>query len=142
MATCCPETPEIDGVYKTLSRRLVDFGNEVYADCASTQRVIMWVFSFYDGMSNCKVCKHSLEDMHAWFYKYGLLTDPVRGVRMVVEDEPHTNKMYNELGFSKLPMHIFTDGKGKIIDILYDFPDGEWLDKFILPYLQEDSKIL
>lgn len=142
MAKCCPETPEIDGIYKTLSRRLVDFGNEVYADCIADQRVIMWVFSFYDGMANCKVCKHSLDEMYGWFHKYGLLNDPVRGVRMVVEDEPHTNMIYNDFGFTKLPMHIFTDGDGKIIDMLFDFPEAEWLDKYILPYLQEDAKIL
>ena len=141
MSKCCPETPEISGTYKTLSRRLVDFGNEVYADCTYDQRVIMWVFSFYDGLSNCKVCKHSLDEIYGWFHEYGFLSNPTRGVRIVVEDEPHTNLMYNELGFSKLPMHIFTDGEGKIIDILYDFPDKEWLDKFILPYLQGDSKI-
>ena len=142
MAKCCPETSEIDGIYKTLSRRLVDFGNEVYADCIADQRVIMWVFSFYDGMANCKVCKHSLDEMYGWFHKYGLLNDPVRGVRMVVEDEPHTNMIYNDFGFTKLPMHIFTDGDGKIIDMLFDFPEAEWLDKYILPYLQEDAKIL
>lgn len=142
MARCCPETPEIDGIYKPLSRRLVDFGNEVYADCNGSQRVIMWVFSFYDGMANCKVCKHSLDEMYGWFHKYGLLNDPVRGVRMVVEDEPHTNMIYNDFGFTKLPMHIFTDGDGKIIDMLFDFPEADWLDKYILPYLQEDAKIL
>lgn len=142
MAQCCPETPEIDGIYKPLCRRLVDFGNKVYADCKTDQRVIMWVFSFYNGMANCKVCKHALEEMYGWFNKYGLLNDPVRGVRMVVEDEPHTDKFYVELGFTKLPMHIFADGNGRVIDILYDFPDSEWLDKYILPYLQEDSKIL
>jgi len=139
MAACCPETPDIGGIYKTFSRRLVDFGNEVYSDCHASQRVIMWVFSFYDGMAHCKVCKHSLEEMYGWFHKYGLLNDPVHGVRMVVEDEPHTNMIYNELGFTKLPMHIFTDGDGKIIDILFDFPDSEWLDKYILPYIQGDS---
>ena len=142
MAQCCPETLEIDSIYKPISRRLVDFGNEVYADCTNTQRVIMWVFSFFNGMANCKVCKHSLDEMYGWFHKYGLLNDPVRGVRMVVDDEPHMNKLYTELGFSKLPMHIFTDGGGRIIDILFDFPDAEWLDKYILPYLQEDSKII
>ncbi len=133
------EAPEINGIYKTLSRRLVDFGNEVYADCTIEQNVIMWVFSFYDGMKNCKICKHSLDEMYKWFHKYGLLNDPVRGVRMVVEDEPHTNLLYEEFGFSKLPMHIFTDGEGKIIDILFDYPDSAWLDKFILPYIQKDS---
>ena len=142
MAKPYPETPEIDGIYLPLSKRLLEFGNQVYADCTSSQRVIMWVFSFYNGMANCKVCKHSLDEMYNWFHKYGMLNDPVRGVRMVVEDEPHTNRYYNELGISKLPMHIFTDGDGKIIDILYDFPDAEGLDKYILPYLQEDSKIL
>lgn len=141
MAQCCPET-EIDGIYKPLCRRLVDFGKEVYADCSSEQRVIMWVFSFYDGMANCKVCKHSLDEMYGWFNKYGLLNDPVRGVRMVVEDEPHTNMICNDFGFTKLPMHIFTDGDGRIIDMLFDFPEGEWLDRYILPYLQEDSKII
>ena len=139
MAVCCPDTPDIDGIYKTFSRRLLDFGKEVYAGCNTEQRVIMWIFSFYDGMSKCKVCKHALDDMYGWFNKYGMLNDPVHGVRMVIEDEPHTNMIYNDLGFTKLPMHIFTDAEGKIIDILFDFPDAEWLNKYILPVLQGDS---
>ena len=142
MARCITETPEIDGIYKPLSRRLVDFGNEVYADCSADQRVIMWVFSCYVGMPKCKACKLSLDEVYGWFHKYGLLNDPVRGVRMVVEDEPHTNISYNDFGVTKLPMHIFTDGDGKIIDMLFDFPEADWLDKYILPYLQEDAKIL
>lgn len=136
------ETPEINGIYKPLSKRLVDFGNEVYSDCKSSQNVIMWVFSFYDGLANCKICKHSLEEMYDWFNKYGLLNDPVRGVRIVIEDEPSTNMIYSDLRFNTVPVHIFADGEGKVIDILYDFPDTEWLNKFILPYIQKDSAII
>lgn len=142
MAACCPETPDIGGIYKTLSQRLLDFGHKVYADCVSQNRVIMWVFSFYDGLSKCKVCKHSMQAMYDWFRSHGLFDNPAREVRIVIEDEPTTDPIYTEMHLNSLPVHIFTDGNGRVIDMLFDFPDAAWLDKYILPYIQEDTRLI
>lgn len=142
MSICCSDEVVVKGIYKPLNQRLLDFGNEVYKDCETEQRVIMWVFSFYDPESTCKACKNAFDTMYNWFNQYGLTNDPVHGVRMVVEDEPNKNLIYMDLGINKLPMHIFTDSKGKIFDIIYEFPEKKWLDEYILPYIQADSKLI
>jgi hypothetical protein len=142
MAKPYPETPEIDGIYLPLSKRLVEFGNQVYADCTSSQRVIMWVFSFYDADSECPVCKHGLERLRDWFAKYGLVDNPVRSVGLVADDDAKSSSVLDDLHIDFAPVNIFTDGDGKVIDILFEFPDEAWLDKNILPFIQKDSTIL
>ena len=74
--------------------------------------------------------------MNYWFHKYGLFTDPVRNVKWIVENEPNKNLIYQEIGFVKSPMHIFTLGNGNVIDIVAGFPDEHWLEKYILPIIQ------
>ena len=142
MAKCCPETPEIDGIYKPLSRRLVDFGNEVYADCSADQRVIMWVFSFYNAKDECPVCKHGIESMYNWFGKHGLLENPARGVRIVIDDEASTSAILDDIHVDFAPVCMFTDGEGKVIDMIFEFPDDAWLEKYILPFIQKDMSII
>lgn len=142
MSLCCNKTVVVKGTYKPLSTRLLDFGNEVYSGSTSTQRILMWVFSFFDEKNDCPVCRDGLSKMYGWFNKYGLTTDPVRGVRMVLENRPDTNLIYQDLGIEKLPVNIFTDSEGKVIDIIYEFPDEEWLDAYILPLVKKDTTVL
>ena len=139
---CCGDPVDIDGIYQPLSLRLLNFGKEVYRETTSTQRVFMWVFSFYNAKDECPVCKHGIERLYGWFSKYGLTEDPVRGVRIVLDDEADMNAIYNDLHFDIAPVNIFTDSEGKIIDILFEFPDESWLDKYILPFVQKDMRIL
>jgi hypothetical protein len=35
-----------------------------------------------------------------------------------------------------------TDADGKVIDMLFEFPNEPWLDKYILPFIQKDSTLL
>lgn len=128
-----------DEIDKSLAQRLLDYGNEVYGGCASTQRVLMWVFTFYDASADCPACRDGLERMYGWFHRYGFTTDRVRGVRMVVEDEPGKNRIYGDLGMQRLPAHIFTDSEGRIFDVLFTFPDDAWLESHILPIFQKDT---
>ena len=142
MSICCSDEVVVKGMYKPLGKRLVDFGNEVYANCDTNQRIIMWVFSFYDPNTTCKACKNAFDTMYNWFNQYGLTNDPVRGVRMVVEDEPESNLIYRDMKVTGLPMHIFTKPNGDIFDIIYEFPEPKWLDEYILPYIQADTKLI
>ena len=139
---CCSGPVVIDGIYKPLSRSLLDYGKEVYSETTSTQRVILWVFSFYDAKSECPVCRNGIERMYDWFHKFGLLTDPVRGVRMVLDDDPDSNPVFTDLKLASKPVNIFTDENGMVYDIIYEFPDDAWLDKYILPLIQRDTRFL
>lgn len=141
---CCNGNKVNIGLYKPLSDRLIDFGNEVYADFKGSN-TILWMFIFYDGNSDCPVCKSSLADIHDWFYKKGLFDNSNAMVKIVVEPEPEKCKIYTDLGLTLKPMHIFCDSRGRIFDIFTGLPTTEWLDKHILPFIQSNmgfSKIM
>lgn len=141
MSACCGDKVIIRGGYEPLSQRLLSYGKEAYSDVTAKQRVVMWIFIFYDNDSACQTCKSAFDDMFAWFHKYGLFTDPSRAVRTVVEDDPEKNLIYTDFGMSKLPMLVFTDSEGRILDILFEFPNEKWLNNYIMPYIQADGKI-
>jgi len=131
---CCDGMNVKIGLYKPLSQRLLDFGNETYSDFTSVN-TLMWMFIFYDGNTDCPKCKSSLSDIHDWFYNKGLLDNKNGMVKIVVEPEPEKCKIYTDFGFTLKPMHIFCDSKGNIFDIFTGLPDVNWLDKHILPYI-------
>ena len=83
--SCCSDTVVIHGGYEPLSQRLLNYGKDAYSDVVSRQRVVMWVFVFYDENDQCPTCKQAFSDMFAWFNKYHLFDDPVRCVRTVIE---------------------------------------------------------
>lgn len=142
MSACCGNNVFIQSGYRTLSHRLLDYGKEAYADVTSRQRVIMWVFIFYDDSTMCKMCKAAFDEMFSWFRKYGLFDNPVRCVRTVIEDDPEKNLIYTDLGMQKLPAIVFADDNGRIIDILFEFPEAKWLENYILPYIQADGGVI
>ena len=139
---CCGEPVDIAGTYKPLSIYLRDIGLKTYGDEAKSRRFVMWVFSFYNADSECPVCKHGLERLRDWFAKYGLVDNPVRSVGLVADDDAKSSSVLDDLHIDFAPVNIFTDGDGKVIDILFEFPDEAWLDKNILPFIQKDSTIL
>jgi hypothetical protein len=102
----------------------------------------MWVFSFYEAKDECPVCKHGIETMYNWFNKYGLLENPARGVRIVIDDEASRSAILDDMHVDFAPVNIFTDADGKVIDMLFEFPNEPWLDKYILPFIQKDSTLL
>ena len=139
--SCCSNAAIIHGGYEPLSKRLLEYGKEAYSDLVSRQRVIMWVFVFYDENDQCPSCKQAFSDMFAWFNKYNLFDDPVRCVRSVIEPDPEKNWIYTDLGMHKLPAVVFCNDKGLIYDIVFEFPGQRWLEEYILPYIQNDGKI-
>ena len=139
---CCGEPVEIDDIYKPLCNRLLDYGRDAYRDTTSKQRVVMWVYSFYNAKDECPVCRNGIQRLYEWFGKYGLTENPARGVRIVIDDEASTSAILDDLHIDFAPVNIFADEEGKIIDILYEFPDEQWLDRYILPFIQKDSTIL
>jgi len=139
---CCGDPVRIDGIYKPLSLRLLEYGKAAYKDTTSSQRVVMWVFSFYEAKDECPVCKHGIETMYNWFDKYGLLENPARGVRIVIDDEAKKSAILDDMHVDFAPVNIFTDSEGKVIDMLFEFPNEPWLDKYILPFIQKDSSLL
>lgn len=139
---CCGEPVEIDGKYQPLCIRLKDVGMATYGDEARSRRFVMWVFSFYDAKSECPVCKHGLERLRDWFARYGLVDNPVRSVGLVADDDAPTSAILDDMHIDFAPVNIFADGDGKVIDILFEFPDDDWLDRNILPFIQKDSAIL
>lgn len=136
--SCCDEKAVIQGIYKPLNERLIEYGKEAFSDVQLNNRTILWIFSFYEQADDCEECRSSFSDMWDWFHKYGLFNNPVRSVKSVVEPEPHNNLIYNDLGFTKLPMHLFCDENGKIFDIILGFPSTAWLDTYILPIVKND----
>ena len=140
--TCCNKKAPIDYIYVPLSERLVDFGKEVSGEQLMKQysSTFMWVFTFYGDDDLCDDCKFKFAAMNQWFQQYSLFTDPIRNVKWILEDEPEKNLIYQEMGFSKTPMHMFCDKDGKIIDIIMGFPTPEWLEKYILPLVKEEMK--
>jgi len=141
MSICCSDGVFISGEYVPLSQRLLAYGKEAYSDVTKRQRVIMWVFIFYDESDMCPKCKESFSDMFAWFNKNNLFNDPIRCVRTVLEPEPKKNLIYTDLGMAKLPAVVFADEKCRVLDILFEFPGDRWLNEYVLPYIQDDGKL-
>ena len=133
---------DVEGEYSTLDKRLVDYGKEVYGTdlMDSYPLTHIWLFTFYctDEMEKCTDCMQKIASMGEWINKYGLLDDSVKNVKWVIDDEPGNNLILRDLHIEKTPVHIFTSGDGKIIDILYGFPDTSWLEKYILPLVRKD----
>lgn len=138
--TCCNKKSPLDSIYSPISKRLVEFGMEVYDDAVLEKysNTFLWIFTFYHDDEMCEECQFKFSDMSTWFSKYGMFENPTRNVKWVIEDEPDKNLIYKEIGFSKTPMHIFCDSDGKIIDIVTGFPTPDWLEKHILPLIQGD----
>lgn len=132
---CCKGNKKNIGLYKPLSQRLVDMGNECYSDFKDIN-TILWIFVFYDGASECAKCLSSLTEMHSWFETKGLLDSKTGMVKIIAEPEPDKCKVYTDFGFNIKPMHIICDSMGRILDIFTGLPDKEWLDKHILPIIQ------
>lgn len=139
MSACCGKAV-IRAGYETISQRFLNYGREAYAENTKKQRVVMWVFSFFDEQNMCKTCRTAFGEMFDWFNKYGLFDSLSTAVRLVIEPSPEQNLIYKDLGMEKLPANVFCDSEGKIIEILFEFPDSRWLDNYILPYIQEAGK--
>lgn len=125
-----------------LCDRLLNYGEEEYAELSAKQRVVMWVFVFYEENTGCPACREAYAGMTDWFYKYGLFNNPMGCARLVVESTPEQNLIYTDLGISKIPAILFCDNRGRIIHMKFDFPDDKWLTTHILPIFQEDGKLL
>jgi hypothetical protein len=142
--SCCENKDPLDRIYVPLSERLIQFGEDTYGEMVMDKYKYthMWVFTFYSDIDFCETCQKRFTSMNKWFSDYGLFDDPIRNVKWVVEDEPEKNMIYKEMGFTKTPMHIFTDSDGKIIDIFTGFPTPEWLEKYILPLIRKGTSLL
>jgi hypothetical protein len=141
MSICCSDGVFISGEYQPLCQRLLAYGHEAYKDVTKRQRVVMWVFVFYDESQMCPKCKESYRDMLNWFNKYGLFEDPIRGVRIVIEPEPQKNLLFNDYHKTQLPCVIFADEKCRVLDEVFEFPGERWLNETILPFIQDDGKL-
>jgi len=139
---CCSGPVEIDGIYKPISVRLREIGEDAYRATETSQRVIMWVFSFFNAKDECPVCQGGLERLYGWFHRYGLLDNPARGVRIVIDDDAASSEILDDMHVDSAPVNIFADSEGKIIDMLFEYPDEWWLDKYILPFIQQDATLL
>lgn len=133
--TCCGKTSS-DDVYKPLNRRLVEWGEEVTGPDALIRYpgTKLWVFTFasFDD-SSCISCQEKLSAMVNWFHKYGLLENPINNVKWIFEDEMDDNLIAKDISLTKSPTHLFCNENGDIIDIVLGFPSPEWLEKYILP---------
>lgn len=140
--SCCNKKAQIDYIYVPINKRLVEFGKEVSGEQLMREysNTFMWLFTFYGDDDLCDDCQFKFAAMNQWFIKYGLFTDPIRNVKWILEDEPEKNLIYQEMGFTKTPMHLFCDSNGKIIDIIMGFPTPEWLEKYILPLVKDDME--
>ena len=137
---CCKKNATLDTIYTPISKRLIEFGNEVYGEegMSKYKETFLWIFSFYDNAEMCEECKFKFSAMSKWFSDYGMFKNVTRNVKWILEDEPTKNLIFTEMGLSKTPIHIFTDSTGKILDMVVGFPTIEWLESYILPLIQED----
>ena len=126
--------------YLTLDKRLFEYGKEAYGTALFKKFPItqLWIFTFYCAaeMEKCEDCVTKLSKMAEWINKYGFLEDLIKNVKWVIDDEPGNNLILQDLHIEKMPVHIITNGEGKIIDLLYGFPDPGWLEKYILPLVR------
>lgn len=132
----------VEGEYLTLDKRLLEYGKEVYGKPLLEKYPIthIWMFTFYcaEEMKACDDCAEKLAAMGEWINKYGFLEDPLKNVKWVIDDEPGNNLILKDLHIENTPVHIVTEGNGKIIDVLYGFPDQRWLEKYILGLIRKD----
>ena len=107
--TCCNKKTSLDTIYLPISRRLVDFGKEVYGEEGMNKykETFMWVFSFYETEEMCEECRFKFSAMSKWFVDYGLFKNVTRNVKWVLEDEP------TKTGSNELTEKDPKDGKGK-----------------------------
>jgi len=136
--SCCKQAA-MSSIYTPLDKRLVAFGEETYAGpvLEKFKKTKLWIFSFYREEDLCEDCINKFSAMNQWFDKYNFFNDPIYNVKWVVEDSPDNNLIYIEMGFTKSPVHIFADERGRVIDIIYGFPPTEWLEKYILDVIRE-----
>jgi len=136
--SCCKQAA-MSNEYLPLDERLIAFGEEIYQGnvLEKYKTTKLWVFSFYRDDDLCDDCVNKFVAMNQWFENYNFFNDPIYNVKWVVEDEPDNNLIYLEMGFTKSPIHIFADPKGRIVDIISGFPPPEWLEKYILKVIKE-----
>ncbi len=96
----------------------------------------MWVFTFIDSDQMCIECKEKYAKMLEWFEKYELFDNPVNNVKWVVDPDMNNNLIIKDLKITASPTTLFCDSKGNIFEILVGFPDQEWLEEYILPYVR------
>ena len=60
---------------------------------------------------------------------------------IVIDDEASTSAILDDMHVDFAPVNIFADAEGKVIDMVFEYPDEWWLDKYILPFIQQDSGI-
>ena len=139
MSGCCEGNP-IDGIYIPLHKRLIEYGKESYSDhlLKKFPNTLMWIFTFYNNNDLCIDCETKFSNMIQWFNKYGLLEDPMKNVKWVVDDDIDNNLILKDLNIKKTPFHMFCTSDGKIIDIIFGFPSQKWLEKYILPIIRND----
>lgn len=125
----------------SLSARLLKYGQEAYADLKKEQRVIMWIFAWIDEKNMCQKCRSDFADMIEWFNKYDLFENPARAARLVIETKPENNRILGDREITKLPLFLYCDEHGRIIDERFIFPEVKWLEQNILPYFQSDASI-
>lgn len=137
---CCEDIP-IDGEYIPIHRRFLEYGKDSYGDTLAEKFPIthMWIFTFYEDAELCTECQDKLSEMHSWFEKYNLFNDPIKNVKWVVDDDIANNLILIDLHVNKTPVHFFCDSDGKIVDIVYGFPDTVWLEKHILPLITKEA---
>lgn len=124
--------------YIPINKRLLKFGEE------STDKSILekfsdtklWIFSFFDEKdASCADCMEKLKSMLEWFEKYNILKNPINNVKWIFEQNAKNNLIYNDLFVKKTPLHIITDSNGNIIDMVFGFPDDNWLKTYLLPLI-------
>lgn len=133
---CCGDG-EYQKIYVPLNKRLVEFGKE------STDSEIlnkypytkMWVFTFIDHEEMCVDCQSKFSSMVNWFNKYGILDNSVNNTKWIIEPDMRNNLIAKEISITKSPTTYFCDENGNIFNIIVGFPEDEWLEEYILPYV-------
>lgn len=127
--------------YLPLNKRLLEYGTEN----TNTQLIskfsntTLWMFTFIDPSEMCVECTEKFQIMVDWFEKFGLLKNPVKNVKWIFEDDMKNNLICQDMGLQKSPTHLLCDSEGRILDIVVGFPEEEWLEKHLLPYVQPTS---
>ncbi len=129
-----------NGLYYPISTRLLEMGKtstapELFEKYPDTH---IWLFSFLKKKDlECPDCTNKLQDMVAWFDKFGILKNPTRNLKWIFEDDMDNNMICKDIGLTKSPAHVICNKDGNIIDIVIGFPDETWLKKFILPLVND-----
>ena len=135
---CCGNMP-LDDIYIPMNKRLLEYGKESYGELLGKKfpQTKIWIFTFYRDSEMCVECESKFSDMINWFNKYGFLEDPVNNVKWIIDDDIENNMILKDLAVKKTPLHLFCDSGGKIIDLIYGFPEITWLEKYILPIVRD-----